>query len=246
LGRVSLILFFAFQGAESGLNTGGEVINPKRTIPRGILISISFVILLYVFIQLVAQGVLGGALATYKEAPLAEVAKYILGPVGVTFILIGAAISMFGFLSGDVLNMPRVIYRAARDKVILPSLLANINKKYATPQYSIILYAAMGCFFSITGEFKQLAMLSSASVLLIYLGVALAFVKLRLTHQKVPGSFRVKGGYIVPVLSVLIILWVLSNLDLKEIIGIAGFVAILSVIYLMMKLLKRKQGKTEV
>lgn len=241
LGKVSLILFFAFQGAESALNTGGEVKNPQKTVPRGILISISFVILLYVSIQLVSQGILGGELSNFKEAPLAEVAKHILGPFGVTLILVGAAISMFGFLSGDVLNMPRVIYSAARDKVILPSSLSNIHNKYATPHYSILLYAAMGCFFSITGEFKTLAILSSASVLLIYLGVALAFIKLRLNKTLYSGSFKVWGGYTVPVVSILIILWVLSKLATNELIGIAGFVAVLSVIYLAMTYLKRKK-----
>lgn len=240
LGKVSLILFFAFQGAESALNTGGEVKNPQKTFPKGILISISFVILLYVSIQLVAQGILGASLSTYKEAPLAEVAKQIWGPLGVTLILAGAAISMFGFLSGDVLNMPRVIYSAARDKVILPLSLAKIHRNYATPHYSIILYAVMGCFFSITGEFKQLAILSSASVLLIYLGVAMAFIKLRITGKAEAGTFRVWGGYTVPVISILIILWVLSKLTSNEIIGIVSFIAILSAIYMFMKLLKKK------
>ncbi len=240
-GKISLILFFAFQGAESGLNTGGEVINPQKTIPRGILISIIFVILLYVLIQLVAQGVLGASLAGFKDAPLAEVAKHMMGPFGVTLILAGAAISMFGFLSGDVLNMPRVIYSAARDKVILPLSLANIHSKYATPYYSIILYAVMGCFFSVTGEFKTLAILSSASVLLIYFGVAMAFIKLRLNKTLYPGSFKVWGGYAVPVISILIILWVLSNLTTNEIIGILSFVGILSAVYLLIKLLKKKR-----
>ncbi|MBA4410985.1 MAG: amino acid permease [Odoribacter sp.] len=243
LGKMSLILFFAFQGAESGLNTGGEVINPKKTIPRGILISISFVILLYVLIQLVAQGIIGASLSTFKDAPLAEVAKNIMGPFGVTLILVGAAISMFGFLSGDVLNMPRVIYSAARDQVILPLSLANIHKKYATPHYSIILYATMGCLFSITGEFKTLAILSSASVLLIYFGVAMSVIKLRIKGKAESGTFRVWGGYTVPVISILIIIWVLSKLTTSEIIGIVIFVAILSAIYMVMKLLRKNKGQ---
>ncbi|MDP2337582.1 MAG: APC family permease [Bacteroidota bacterium] len=241
LGQVSLVLFFAFQGAESGLNTGGEVKNPQKTFPKAILISISFVIMLYVFIQLVAQGILGGSLSSFKEAPLAEVAKHVMGPFGVTLILVGAAISMFGFLSGDVLNMPRVIYSAARDRVILPYSLSKIHKRYATPYWSIILYATMGCFFSITGEFKQLAILSSASVLLIYLGVALAFIKLRLSKKAESGTFRVWGGFTVPVISILIILWVLSKLATNELIGIVSFTAIISAIYVLMKFLKRNK-----
>lgn len=241
LGQVSLILFFAFQGAESGLNTGGEMKNPQKTIPRAILISISFIVVLYLLLQLVAQGILGASLTQFKEAPLAEAAKVLIGPLGVTFIFVGAAISMFGFLSGDVLNMPRVIYSAARDRVILPAGLANIHKKYATPHWSILLYASVGCFFAITGEFKQLAVLSSASVLLIYLGVALAMVKLRISGQSDPKAFKVWGGYTVPVLSVLIIVWVLSKLATNEIIGILSFIAVLSVVYPVVVFLRKKK-----
>ncbi len=245
LGKVSLILFFAFQGAETALTTGGEMKNPQKTVPKGILISISFVILLYVMIQLVAQGVLGSSLSGFKDAPLAEVSKLLIGPIGATLMLAGAAVSMFGFISGDVLNMPRVIFSAARDKVIMPFRLAKVHRKYATPYLSIILYASMGCFFSITGEFKQLAILSSASVLLIYLGVALALIKLRISEKTSDksGSFRVWGGYTIPVISVLIILWVLSKLSTTEILGILGFTGIISVVYLLMNFLKNRKRR---
>lgn len=239
LGKVSLILFFAFQGAETALTTSGEIKSPQKTIPRGILISISFVIVLYVLIQMVAQGILGTSLSGFKDAPLAEVSKHLIGPLGATLMLAGAAISMFGFISGDVLNMPRVIFSAARDKVIRPHQLALVHKKYATPYWSIILYAATGCFFSITGEFKQLAILSSASVLLIYLGVSLAFIKLRLSEKETNGSFRVVGGYTVPVISIITILWILSKMNNNEILGIISFTAIISVIYLILNILKK-------
>jgi len=243
LGEVSLILFFAFQGAESGLNTGGEVKNPQKTIPKSILISISFIILLYVLIQSVAQGILGNSLASFKDAPLAEVARLVIGPYGVTLIFVGAAISMFGFLSGDVLNMPRVIFSAARDKVIFPTSLANIHKKYATPYWSILLYASIGCIFAITGEFKQLAILSSASVLLIYLGVALSVIKLRISGKSDPKAFKLWGGFTVPILSILIILWVLSKLATNELIGIATFIGILTVVYLIIQFLRRNKNQ---
>ena len=77
-----------------------------------------------VAIQLVCQGVLGESLAEYPEAPLAETAGRVLGPVGATIMLVGASISMFGNLSGEMLNLPRVIYGAARDGVVPPRRLA--------------------------------------------------------------------------------------------------------------------------
>jgi APA family basic amino acid/polyamine antiporter len=232
VGQISIILFFAFQGAENSLSISGEIKNPRKTTPRAILISFSVILFLYIAIQLISQGILGNSLAGFKEAPLAEVAKRVIGPAGVTLMITGAAVSMFGYLSGDALNMPRVLFGAARDKVIPVKILAAVHKKYATPYASIVLFTALGCFFAIVGEFKQLAVLSSASILLIYMGVALASIKARYKKENGSDTFKIPGGYIIPVISVLIILWFLSNLTKNEIIGIISFIGILSLIYL--------------
>ena len=69
LGETSLLLFFAFQGCETGIIVGGEVINPNRTVPRAILLSSVTVIVVYILIQTVSQGVLGSALPDFKSAP---------------------------------------------------------------------------------------------------------------------------------------------------------------------------------
>ncbi|MCH7681927.1 amino acid permease, partial [candidate division KSB1 bacterium] len=62
LGDVSLILIFAFTGAETGLNVSGEIKNPKKTIPKGIMLSVLIVVVLYMLIQISAQGILGETL----------------------------------------------------------------------------------------------------------------------------------------------------------------------------------------
>ncbi len=179
LGETSLILFFAFVGAESGLSISGEVKNPKNTIPRAIFLSVFGVLILYILIQTVAQGALGDALALYQENPLGELAKSIFGPIGLTLITIGAAVSMFGTLSSEIFGMPRVLFSAAKDKIIPIQILSSVHKKYITPYVAIIVYSACGFLFASFGGFKQLAIMSSAAILIIYLGVALAVIKLR-------------------------------------------------------------------
>jgi L-asparagine transporter-like permease len=99
-------------------------------------------------------------------------------------------------------------------------------------------FTALACFFSITGEFEHLAMLSSSSVLLIYLGVALAVIKFRLKGQNDPQAFKIPGGYVVPILSVITILWFLSNLATEKMIGMVVAIAILSLVYYMIKFIR--------
>ncbi|MCF0048999.1 APC family permease [Dyadobacter sp. LJ53] len=242
-GSVSLILFFAFQGAENGLSVSGEVQNPKRTIPRAIFLSLLVIILLYIAVQLVAQGILGDAFPRYKAAPLAEVAKRIMGPFGATLMILGACISMFGYLSGDILNMPRVLFRSAKDGVIPIRALALIHPRFSTPYVSVIAFTTLGCLLAITGEFKQLAILSSSSVLLIYLGVALAVIKLRIKDQADSPSFKIPGGYLVPVLAIITILVFLSNLTKAEILGMLFTLVVLTLLFYLLKYLKTLRAR---
>jgi len=242
LGEVSLILLFAFIGIETGLNVSGEIKNPQKTIPKGIMLSALTVVLLYTLIQITAQGVLGETLPNFKDAPLAEVGKAMIGPLGATLVVVGACFSMFGNLSGFALNMPRIIFAAARDEVILPKSLANIHARYSTPHVAIISYAALACFFACTGEFKQLAMLASASFLLIYLGVILAVIKYRIAKQDKAGAYKMPGGYFIPIASAIAILWFLSNLPSNELSAMLIFLAVLSVLYLTMNFWRKKHA----
>jgi APA family basic amino acid/polyamine antiporter len=245
LGEISLILLFAFVGAETALNISGEIKNPEKTIPKGIMLSILIVVILYVLIQLTVQGILGTAITDFRNAPLAEVGRRMFGPVGVTVVLVGASFSMFGNISGMVLNMPRILFAAARDEVIKSEALASVHPKYKTPHISIIVYAALGFIFASVGEFKQLAMLSSASYLLIYLGVILALIWFRVKNTGEKLNYRVPGGYIIPVTSILTIIWVLSNLPFKELGAMAIFIVILTIVFLVYRFFQSRPYKVK-
>ena len=242
LGKTSLILFFAFQGCESGIVVSGEVINPKRTIPKAIFISITIVVVLYMLIQTVAQGVLGNQLSHFTDTPLASTANVIFGPIGFVILTAGAAISMFGFLSGDILNNPRTLYALARDKVLPIAALAKIHPVFATPYLSIVIYAVLGFLIAVTGSFESLVVIASSSVLIVYLGVVFAVIKLRYTQKSKSDEFSVPGGLTVPIISIAIILYFLSNLTPNEIIGTLVAITVLSVFYVLIRFSKKKIG----
>lgn len=240
-GEASLILFFAFQGGDTGLNVGGEIKNPQKTVPRAVFIGITFVLILYILIQTVSLGILGTALPEFKEAPLAETAKIVFGPAGYTLLFIGAGISMFGMLSGEILNLPRVIFGLAQDRIIPLDKLAAIHPKFKTPYLAILLYAGLGFTMAAIGGFRQLAVIASASMLLVYFGVALSVIKLRKMKETQPGEFKIPFGYTVPLLSAAIILYFLSNLSGYEMRGSLIFIGILSLIYFLVKYFQRKK-----
>ena len=240
IGEISLILFFAFQGGEVGVSVGGEVKNPQKTIPKAIFIGITGVLFLYILIQTVSLGVLGNSLAGYQENPLAEVGNRIFGPVGLTLITIGAAVSMFGNLSGEIMNEPRVLFAAARDGVIPPKILARVHTKYTTPHVAIIFYTSVAFLLAVIGGLQSLMIASSAAVLVIYLGVALSVIKLRKKVPEDTKSFRIPGGYTVPVAASIVILWFLSHLTGREATGILILFGVFTAVFFVKRFVEAR------
>ncbi|WP_228850978.1 APC family permease [Aegicerativicinus sediminis] len=235
LGETALILFFAFQGGEVGLNVAGEVIKPRITIPRAIFMSMAIIMLFYMLVQLVAQGVLGDSLAQQTGDPLAKTALIVFGSFGFILLSFGAAISMFGTLSGVSLNNPRLLYAFARDKVIPTKSLAKIHKKYATPHNAIMLYTFSGFVAATLGGFEQLAQSASLSILLLYLGVILAVIRLRFIYTPKKEEFTIKGGLLVPILAVIVIGYFLAHASSTQV-GVTFLMfVIFSFIYLISK-----------
>jgi len=182
-----------------------------------------------------------GRWITPASAPLAAVANRIVGPIGATVILIAAIVSCLGNTTGDVLASPRLLFAGANDG-FFPKILARVHPRFATPYIAIISYALLIFIFSISGGFKQLAVLASCSLLLIYLGVVLATVKLRM--KKGDGSektFKAPGGLITPLVAATAIIWLLSHLERNEILSTGVFIAFIGLVYLLMTVLRKKE-----
>lgn len=230
-GETSLILFFAFVGSESALGNSGEISNPQKSIPKGIFLGLGGVLLIYLFIQTVAQGILGPELALNKEAPLASVARVLMGNFGYQMVLIGAIISIYGTLSGDVLATSRLIYAGSKDK-IYPPIFSKLHTRFNTPVSSILLFTLLIIILASVGEFKQLALISSSATLIIYLAVILATIKVRYKEKNsYPESFKIPGGYIIPILASVVVLWFLSHITLNEIVALLSFFIVASIYY---------------
>ncbi len=237
-GNAALVLFFAFAGFESALSVSGEISNPRRTIPRGILLGGALLFFTYIMIQIVAQGVLGAQISDFQDAPLAAVAEKVAGPTGGAILLITAAFSCFSSVCGDLLTTPRILFAGANDG-LFPKILGKVHPKFSTPYIAIIIYGALIFIFSTAGGFKQLAILASASILLIYLTVILATIKMRTKKQEIQEkTFRMPGGLIIPFVGIASIIWLLTSLGKWEILSAIIFIAVVCVIYAIMKKIK--------
>lgn len=236
----TLILFFAFAGFESSLGASGEIKNPKRTVPASIAIAGIVVFVVYILLQTVTQGILGSQMVLFKEAPLAAVAERIIGPVGGTILLLCAALSCFGNVTLDILCTPRSLFAGAKHG-LFPKFLGKVHPKFATPHFAIITYGLLIFLFSLVGGFQQLAIMASAIILLVYLAVILATIKLR--KSKTAGdekTFTAPGGLITPLVGIAAIIWLLTSLGKWEILSTLIFLAAIIAVYFITRQLKPK------
>jgi amino acid transporter len=226
IARTSILLIFAFSGVESALMPSGEVKDVARTVPRAILIAMVGITVLYVALQLVAQGVLGADLATAKT-PLADAAGRMFGPWGRTLLLVGATVSMFGYVSGMTLAVPRALFAFARDG-FLPRFVASVHPRFHTPHVAIAIQSAIACTFAITSTFERLAILANVAALVLYGTCCLAAWQLRRRGVEAGGkSLRLPGGGAIPLAASAVILWMLTSVRRDEwaALGVALFVA---------------------
>ena len=231
IGASTILLFYAFNGAESALNASCEIQNPSKTVPLGLLLGLGGILLLYVGLQTVAQGVLGPELANDTEAPLVAVATAVFGDWGGKMLIAGVVISIYSNLSGDMLGGPRVVFASSLDNN-LPRFLGKVHPKYKTPHIAIIFFAVVIGVFALSGTFKYLAVVATGSLLLVDLGVILAVLRLR-QRDGLPkdGEFRLPFGPVIPLLSCAIVGWLLLQVPLNEAATIVTLVGACAVIY---------------
>ncbi len=233
LGRGVLLLLFAFVGIEVALMPSGEVKNPARTVPRAIYLALAVTTVLYLLIQLVAQGILGNALGKFPTAPLAQAASRFLGEPGRNLLLTGASVSAFGFLASDVLSSPRVLFAMGRDRFLFKAF-AHVHPRFHTPDVAIVAYCAIAAVLSLFSTFQHLAILSNVAVLFLYFlccGAALELMRRDVRSDGRP--FHFPGAWIVPVVGVGISIWILAQATRQELGVTAIVVAVASVLFLL-------------
>jgi amino acid transporter len=232
LGGSVLLLIFAFAGIEVALVPSGEVRDPARTVPRAVGLALCITTTLYLAVQAVAQGVLGSELQQNAAAPLAAVAARLLGETGRLLVLLGGSVSMFGYLSGDMLASPRSIFAFGRD-ALLPGFFASVHERFRTPHVAIATHAALIATLAASSQFTVLALLSNVGVLSLYFAGCAAALRFVLRGDAPLGALRLPGERVIPVLAMGVILWILAHATLREIAVLAVTLAAATVLYLL-------------
>jgi basic amino acid/polyamine antiporter, APA family len=214
LGASMVLVMFAYSGMETALIPSGELRDAAHSVPRATMAAILVVVLLYMGIQIVTQGILGPALATSK-VPLAEAAGTLWTP-GLVLLLMTAGVSMGGFMMGNLLASSRLLYALGRDGY-LPSAYGRVTASYRVPLLAIVTHGGVGFSLAMLGNFEALALVSGGANCLIYLGVSLAtWVAQKRDLRSGGPPFVLPGGPLIPAISTLAMIAIVGTLSRAE------------------------------
>lgn len=207
-GETLLILLYAYVGFEGTVVNAGEGRSPRRDLPRALINTVLLIGAIYFLVQVVSMAIMPH-LASSRTA-LADAAEILLGPAGAALLTLGAVFSIGGNLSGSILSAPRMTYALARDGS-LPAWFAAVHPRYLTPNNAILFYGLLSWVLALSGTFIWLAVMSTLVRLLAYMVCVAALP--RLARQTEPGDpvFRLPGGMLIPLLSLLLCLWLITH-----------------------------------
>ena len=211
VGAATFMAFFAAQGFEVAPVQAGETHSATRAVPIAVVTSMLAASVLYLLVQSTLVGAFAD-LAKVSDTPLADAAVAVAPGLGLV-VLAGGLISTLGFVSGSALGTPRYMYAAALDGH-LPSSLAAVHTRFATPHLAVVATAGLAIALVIPFDYRSLIGMSNVAVATQYLGTCLAVLKLRKAGPAV--GYRIPGGPVVPLIGTAASLWVFTEATLVE------------------------------
>lgn len=203
MGAAALLFIYAFVGFEAALVTAGETKDPRRSLPRALMMTMVGTALLYWLLTLVYVAVLptGGA----EGKTLADAAAALAGPGAAAVMTFTAIFSVAGNVASAMVTSPRMTYSLAENGW-LPRWFGHIHRKYATPDNSILLFGVAVFIFAASSTFVFLAAASSLARILIYILCIVALPRLRKTlpADAQEQAYRPPGGRIIPAVALLL------------------------------------------
>jgi APA family basic amino acid/polyamine antiporter len=192
IGLSMISTLFAYDGWQFVSFMAGEIRDPKRNLPRSIIIGVVIVMAIYVSANLAYIFVLGQARIATSQRVAADTMAAMVGPIGATAITFAILCSTFGALSANVLAGPRVFFAMARDGLFFPQL-ARVHPRYETPATAIWTLGLWAAVLTLTGGYEHLITMAQFANWIFFTMVVLSVVVLRRKHPDWERPYRVLG-----------------------------------------------------
>ena len=220
--KALVLLVFAYGGFETAVTPMAEARNPRRDVSFALLLALFICTLLYTAIQWSVIGILPDP--AHSSRPLADVARAIMGEHGAAFVSIGALISVYGYLTANMLSVPRVTFALAANGDF-PTIFGAVHPRYHTPYFSIAVYSLFLWCMAVLGSFTWNATLSAVARLFYYGIVCAALPALR-RRQPEAAQFRLPAGNVLAIVGVLVCAVLITQVDLSKSLVLLAMISI--------------------
>ncbi len=190
-GAAMTPVLFAYGGWQTTSFLGGEVRDPRKTLPRGLILGVLGVIAVYLSVNFIYLRELGASGLAATSTPASSVMRGLLGARGGQLIAAGIAISAFGFLAQSMLTAPRVYFAMAQDGVFFRGV-ARVHPRTRVPMVAIMLQGGWAIVIALAGTYAQVVNYVIAMDCIFFGLTAVCLFVLR-RRAPAPASYRVPG-----------------------------------------------------
>lgn len=225
------LVFFAFIGFDVVATSAEEVKNPQKTLPRGIFAGLAVVTLLYILVSLALTGMVPYTVLAQAEAPTLTTAFEAVGNTDAAKVIaFGSLVGLTTVIMVLLMGLARVVLAMSRDG-LLPRALSVTSEKRSTPaRLQIICGSAVALVAGLT-KVDVLEEMINIGTLSAFVVVSLGIVVLRRKRPDLRAAFRVPFGKVLPIVSALLCLYLMTNLAVETWIYFAGWLVVGLVIY---------------
>lgn len=244
VGAAAGTVFFSFIGLDAVSTAGEEATDPRRTLPRAILLALAIVTVVYLLVVVAALGAQPWPRFGGQEAGLAAILTDVTrAPWPAIVLAAGAVISIFSVTLVTLYAQTRILYTMSRDGMV-PAMFARVDPRTLTPVRNTIVVAVVVGLLAGLVPLDVLADLVSVGTLVAFCVVSIGVIVLRRTAPDLPRGFRTPGHPVVPVLSILACLYLISGLGLLTL-GVFAAWMVVVLVYWYVYAAKRSRLATE-
>ncbi|MFD8145526.1 amino acid permease [Streptomyces sp. NPDC059708] len=224
-------LFFSYIGFDAASTAGEEAKNPKKDLPRAIMLSLGIVTVLYVLVAFVAVGAMPWKDFEGTEAALAQIMTDVTGTsVWGVVLAAGAVIAIFSVVFAVLYGQTRILFAMSRDGLV-PKVFAKVDEKTGAPRANVVI---VSLFCGVLAAFIPLGKLADATsigTLFAFGLVNVAVIILRVKRPDMPRTFKVALFPVTPILGFLACGYMMFSLDMATWEVFGGWMAVGLVVY---------------
>lgn len=197
--------FLAFGGYYQLAYMAGDIKDPKKTLPKALIIGMLIVIAINILISVACVGSVGFAALAGSETPVVDAGTAIFGQAGTVIVTIGACVSIFGALNGGIMSYPRVTFSMSQHGLMFKSF-GRLHSKFNTPYVPTLFICLVALIFVWTGSFSTLLAINVFAGRILECVVCLSLLVLRKKKPDLERPLKMPGYPVTTVLAIVITL----------------------------------------